>query len=117
MYGDPSVSPNPCLKPLDEAPFYAMPIYPGDIGTNGGLRTDHRARVLRPDGSAIMGYMRSATRPHRSWARAIRARASPLDRAYLRLLAARDALGGQRLSGFYCLGVGTARAPSQPPDR
>lgn len=55
MYGDPSVSPNPCLKPIETGPFYAMPIYPGDIGTNGGLRTDDKARVLRADGGVIPG--------------------------------------------------------------
>jgi len=55
MYGDPSVTPNPCLKPLEKGPFYAMPIYPGDIGTNGGLKTDDHARVLGLDGKPIGG--------------------------------------------------------------
>ena len=55
MYGDPRVSPNPCLRPLDKGPFYAIPIYPGDIGTNGGLTTDARARVLGADGKPIPG--------------------------------------------------------------
>lgn len=55
MYGDPRVTPNPCLRPLDKGPFYAMPIYPGDIGTNGGLKTDARARVLDSKGQPIPG--------------------------------------------------------------
>lgn len=55
MYGDPRVTPNPCLRPLSKGPFYAMPIYPGDIGTNGGLRTDDKARVVQPDGAPIAG--------------------------------------------------------------
>ncbi len=55
MYGDPSVTPNPCLRPIEKGPFYAMPIYPGDIGTNGGLKTDERARVLGQDGKPIVG--------------------------------------------------------------
>ncbi len=55
MYGDPRQQPNPCLRALDEGPFYAMPIHPGDIGTNGGLRTDERARVLDDAGTAIPG--------------------------------------------------------------
>lgn len=55
MYGDPRQLPNPCLRALDEGPFYAMPIHPGDIGTNGGLRTDERARVLDEAGTAIPG--------------------------------------------------------------
>ncbi|TCJ37007.1 FAD-dependent oxidoreductase [Parafrankia sp. BMG5.11] len=55
MYGDPRNVPNPCLRPLTEAPFYAMPIYPGDIGTNGGLLTDERARVIGTNGKPIRG--------------------------------------------------------------
>ena len=55
MYGDPRVGPNPCLRPLEKGPFYAMPIYPGDIGTNGGLLTDDQARVLDGKGKPIAG--------------------------------------------------------------
>jgi 3-oxosteroid 1-dehydrogenase len=54
-YGDPRNRPNPCLGALDRAPFYAVKIVPGDLGTKGGLRTDTRARVLRTDGSVIPG--------------------------------------------------------------
>jgi 3-oxosteroid 1-dehydrogenase len=54
-YGDPRNRPNPCLAPLERAPFYAVRIVPGDLGTKGGLRTDDRARVLRDDGSVIAG--------------------------------------------------------------
>lgn len=55
MYGDPRVAPNPCLRPIEKGPFYAMPIYPGDIGTNGGLRTDPLARVIGASGKPIEG--------------------------------------------------------------
>lgn len=55
MYGDPRATPNPCLRPLSKGPFYAMPIYPGDIGTNGGLLTDDRARVVGAKGKPIHG--------------------------------------------------------------
>ena len=54
-YGDPRCRPNPNLAPLARAPFYAVKIVPGDLGTKGGLRTDERARVLREDGSVIPG--------------------------------------------------------------
>ena len=54
-YGDPRCRPNPNLAPLEHAPFYAVKIVPGDLGTKGGLRTDARARVLREDGSVIPG--------------------------------------------------------------
>ena len=54
-YSDPTVKPNPSLHVIDKAPFYAVKIVPGDLGTKGGLLTDERARVLRPDGSVIPG--------------------------------------------------------------
>jgi 3-oxosteroid 1-dehydrogenase len=55
MYGDPRVTPNPCLRPLTDGPFYAMPIYPGDIGTNGGLLTNDKAQVVDKAGQPIPG--------------------------------------------------------------
>jgi 3-oxosteroid 1-dehydrogenase len=54
-YGDPTVKPNPCLMPIEQGPFYAISMVPGDLGTKGGLRTDVHARVLRADGSVIDG--------------------------------------------------------------
>ncbi|WAG80219.1 FAD-dependent oxidoreductase [Metapseudomonas furukawaii] len=54
-YGDPTVTPNPCLAPLLKAPFYAIQVNAGDIGTKGGLLTDPHARVLREDRSPIAG--------------------------------------------------------------
>lgn len=55
MYGDYRHQPNPCLRPLTDGPFYALPIYPGDIGTNGGLRTNARAQVVDDAGQPIAG--------------------------------------------------------------
>ena len=54
-YSDPTVKPNPSLHAIDQGPFYAVKIVPGDLGTKGGLVTDARARVLRADGSPIPG--------------------------------------------------------------
>ncbi|MCW2857347.1 MAG: fumarate reductase/succinate dehydrogenase flavoprotein domain protein [Marmoricola sp.] len=54
-YSDPTVKPNPSLHTIDQGPFYAVKIVPGDLGTKGGLVTDERARVLRADGSVIDG--------------------------------------------------------------
>jgi 3-oxosteroid 1-dehydrogenase len=54
-YGDPNCKPNPNLAPLEQPPFYAIMMVPGDLGTKGGLGTDERARVLRADGSVIDG--------------------------------------------------------------
>ena len=53
--GDPRCRPNPNLAPLGQSPFHAVKIVPGDLGTKGGLRTDERARVLRPDGRPVPG--------------------------------------------------------------
>ncbi|MCL2583679.1 MAG: FAD-binding protein, partial [Streptosporangiales bacterium] len=47
--------PNPCLVPVDRAPFHALQIVPGDLGTKGGARTDVNGQVLRPDGSPVPG--------------------------------------------------------------
>lgn len=57
-YGDPTLS-NPSLAPLEKGPFYAIPVYPGDIGTKGGLVTDENARVIREDGTPIEGLYAS----------------------------------------------------------
>jgi succinate dehydrogenase/fumarate reductase flavoprotein subunit len=38
--------PNPNVAPIEQAPFYALRIIPGDIGTFAGLKTDEFARVL-----------------------------------------------------------------------
>lgn len=38
--------PNPCLGALREGPFYAIALYPGDIGAATGLVCDTHARVL-----------------------------------------------------------------------
>jgi len=53
--GDASHSPNPCVAPIEQAPFYALRIYPADLGTAIGLETDCCARVLRKNGSIIAG--------------------------------------------------------------
>ncbi|MGW5727775.1 3-oxosteroid 1-dehydrogenase [Nocardia beijingensis] len=54
-YGDPTVRPNPCLAPLEQGPFYAVEMVPGDLGTKGGLVTDEHARVLDSDDQPILG--------------------------------------------------------------
>jgi succinate dehydrogenase/fumarate reductase flavoprotein subunit len=54
-YGDPTIKPNPNLRALDKAPFYAVKMVLSDLGTCGGLRADDRARVLREDGTPIEG--------------------------------------------------------------
>jgi succinate dehydrogenase/fumarate reductase flavoprotein subunit len=53
--GDISHTPNPCVAPIVRAPFFAMRIYPADLGTAIGMKVDAQARVLREDSSPIAG--------------------------------------------------------------
>jgi succinate dehydrogenase/fumarate reductase flavoprotein subunit len=53
--GDPAHGPNPCIGPIRTPPFYAIEIYPGDIGASCGLVTDESARVLREGDTPIEG--------------------------------------------------------------
>lgn len=53
--GDPNRRVHPCLGPIDEAPYYACEVVPGDIGTCGGLVTDEHARVLDSNDRPIDG--------------------------------------------------------------
>jgi succinate dehydrogenase/fumarate reductase flavoprotein subunit len=55
MAADPQHRPNPCLGPIDRAPYYAIRIEPGNLGTFAGLRTDAAARVLAASGRPIEG--------------------------------------------------------------
>ncbi|MGO9933314.1 MAG: FAD-binding protein [Steroidobacteraceae bacterium] len=53
--GDPYHKPSMTLGSIAEAPFYALPVVPGDVGTYGGVVTDEHARVVREDGTVIPG--------------------------------------------------------------
>lgn len=53
--GDAGHSPNPCVAPIERAPFYALRVYPADLGTAVGLRTDADARVMDTNSVAIAG--------------------------------------------------------------
>jgi succinate dehydrogenase/fumarate reductase flavoprotein subunit len=53
--GDPDHRPNPCIAPIEKAPFYAVRIVPGSLGTFAGLKTDAHARVLDSQGAPIGG--------------------------------------------------------------
>jgi 3-oxosteroid 1-dehydrogenase len=53
--GDPGQKPNPSLGLVAKAPFYAAAIYPGDVGTMGGVICDEHARVLDHDNRPIPG--------------------------------------------------------------
>ena len=59
--GDKAHTPSPTLGTLEKGPFYAFRVYPGDVGTYGGVVTDVHARVLREDGSVIDGLYATGT--------------------------------------------------------
>jgi succinate dehydrogenase/fumarate reductase flavoprotein subunit len=48
------------LRPVAEAPFYALKLLPGCSGTKGGLATDAQARVRRRDGDGVVAGLFAA---------------------------------------------------------
>ena len=100
--GDPGHKPNPALGPLDRAPYYALEIYPSDIGTCGGLLTDADARVLDQDGSPIAGLYATGNTT-----------ATVMGRRYL---GAGASIGNSMVFGYLAALHATARTrPSAPP--
>ena len=53
--GDPQQQPNPCMRPIERSPFYAVEVQPCSIGTALGLRTGVDAEVLDGQGLPIPG--------------------------------------------------------------
>lgn len=47
--------PNPCMGPLVDAPFYAIRLYPGDIGAATGLATNAQAQLMDAQGQPLSG--------------------------------------------------------------
>jgi 3-oxosteroid 1-dehydrogenase len=59
--GDAFHLPSPTLGTIEQGPFYAVPMVPGDVGTFGGVVCDEHARVLREDGVPIEGLYATGT--------------------------------------------------------
>ncbi|WP_114860725.1 FAD-binding protein [Azospirillum brasilense] len=53
--GDPENKPNPCLKPIEAAPFVAVAVWPAEIACSAGLATDADGQVLGESGDPIRG--------------------------------------------------------------
>ena len=53
--GDALSAGSPSLGEINRAPFYAVAVYPGDVGTYGGVVTDEYARVITESGAVIKG--------------------------------------------------------------
>jgi 3-oxosteroid 1-dehydrogenase len=53
--GDPGHRPNAALGPIDRAPYFATRIFPGDVGTCGGVITNEYAQVIDEHDQVIQG--------------------------------------------------------------
>jgi hypothetical protein len=54
-YHSDASQPHRNLGPILQAPFFAVPIFLGNLGTKGGLRTDAQGRVMAMSGMPIEG--------------------------------------------------------------
>jgi 3-oxosteroid 1-dehydrogenase len=54
-FADPTHGPNPSLGAISSPPYYAVEMFPGDVGTYGGLVADEFGRVLDKSGAVIEG--------------------------------------------------------------
>jgi succinate dehydrogenase/fumarate reductase flavoprotein subunit len=53
--GDQANRPNPCLGPIENGPFYAVEIFPGDVSSTAGLRADANGQAVDADDVPIPG--------------------------------------------------------------
>jgi succinate dehydrogenase/fumarate reductase flavoprotein subunit len=53
--GDPANKPNPCLRHIGSGPYFAVAVWPSDLASSAGLRTDANGRVLTSGHQPIPG--------------------------------------------------------------
>jgi succinate dehydrogenase/fumarate reductase flavoprotein subunit len=53
--GDATNAPNPCLRPIGPGPYFAVAVWPSDLASAAGLRTDANGRVLTASGAPLKG--------------------------------------------------------------
>jgi succinate dehydrogenase/fumarate reductase flavoprotein subunit len=53
--GDPDNKPNPCLRKIGPGPYFAVAVWPSDLASSAGLRTDINGRVLTSERRPIPG--------------------------------------------------------------
>ncbi len=53
--GAPANKPNPCMRAIGPGPFFALKVWPSDLASSAGLRTDSNGRVLTSNGEPIRG--------------------------------------------------------------
>jgi succinate dehydrogenase/fumarate reductase flavoprotein subunit len=57
--GDATVKPNPCIGKVEQSPFYAVKLVPGDLGTFAGLQINGHGQVLGANSEPIAGLYAS----------------------------------------------------------
>jgi succinate dehydrogenase/fumarate reductase flavoprotein subunit len=53
--GDPLNQPNPCMRRIGPEPYFAVAVWPSDLASSAGLRTDASGRMLTSDRRPIPG--------------------------------------------------------------
>ena len=53
--GDPDNRPNPCMRKIGPGPYFAVAVWPSDLASSAGLRTDINGRVLTSERLPIPG--------------------------------------------------------------
>lgn len=66
VLGDAEHGPNPCLGPIEKAPFYALALWPTDVGTSQGLDIGPDGSVRDADGAVIPGLYAAGLDAHAS---------------------------------------------------
>lgn len=64
LLGDAEHAPNPCLGPVRTAPFYALALWPTDVGTSLGLAIGPDGAVQDAEGAAIPGLYAAGLDAH-----------------------------------------------------
>lgn len=67
MFGDPENKPNPNLRPCKEGPFYSVRLYPGNVSTLYGLKTNEYAQALDKYGKPIEGLYAAGNDNNSIW--------------------------------------------------
>lgn len=98
--------PNPSLGPLQYGPYYALEVVNGAFGTNGGIATDGRGRVLDVDGVPMAGLFAAGNATESAYAAGY-----PGAGATLGPLMTMGYLAGRTLAGLEPVAVEAGAAP------
>ena len=59
--GDADNKPNPCMRQIGPGPYFAVAVWPSDLASSAGLRTDANGRVLTSERQPIPGLYAAGT--------------------------------------------------------